>query len=508
MDILERIIEHLTSDEVRRFKILSNRFKADEEKKILILFDAIRNPGFKEVEEQVILQLYGASNPKTKNSYYRLRNKLLANLEKSLLFYHSNYKNSIESLNIVQLAILYRERGLYREAYHNLKKAEKVAAKQDQFNILEVIYDEMVKLVVHFDLDIEKVIEKRKANQKKIDLLRANSEVLGIVTQQLRRRNYSRSNRSTSVIESLEQIREQLEEHQDIFKSPSGKIMIMKTVLSSLIQKSAYLEIAEYTRKIFHQFEEEGIFKQETHNVRLMLRIWRINSLQKLLRLTEAQPEIEAFREDLLRYKKQNFNEFAYYYYAPKVINLKLMGKLKEAEKTLKEALENTAIFQLDTHELFLLINLTDQYFSQQKFDKALQTIKTILQHPHVSKLDEELRLYIHIFQIVNWYEAGMYTQAKNGFRSIKKSFKKLLKEEFYAKARRFLDIIIRMNTAAQEGKRVFLKAALKQFTENFPPSEIGSNEIIRYETYLESKVTEDKGYYELFCEEVQGQLK
>ena len=508
MDILERIIEHLTSDEVRRFKILSNRFKADEEKKLLILFDAIRNTGFKEVEEGVIRQLYGSSTPKTKNSYYRLRNKLLTNLEKSLLFYHFNYKNSIESFSNVQLAILYRERGLYREAYHSLKKAEKVAIKHDQFNVLEVIYDEMVKLVVHFDLDIEGVIERRKANLKKMELLRANSEVLGTITQQLRRRNYSRNNRSTSVIETLDQIRSQLEEHQDIFQSPSGRIMIMKTVLASLIQKSAYQELAAYTQEVFEIFEREGIFNQDTHNIRILIRIWRINSLQKLLRLSEAQEEIEALREDLVRYKRQNFNEFAYYYYAPKVINLKLLGKLRAAEKTLKEGLSNRDIFQHETHELFLMINLADQYFSQQKFSHVLEAIKQILHHKHVSKLDEELRFYIHVFQIVNLYEAGQYSRASSAFKTVKKSFKHLLKDEFYAKARKFLDIIMRLNQAAMQGKRVFLKAALKQFVKTYPSSEIGSNEIIRYETYLESKLEgEENSYYELLIQEVSKQI-
>ena len=122
MDILERIIENLTSDEVRRFKILSNRFKADEEKKLLVLFDAIRAGNFKEVEADIVTQLYGAVNARTKNTYYRLRNKLLSNLEKSLLFYHYNYKNSIESLSNLQLSMLYHERGLYREAFYSLKK--------------------------------------------------------------------------------------------------------------------------------------------------------------------------------------------------------------------------------------------------------------------------------------------------------------------------------------------------------------------------------------------------
>ena len=125
MDILEQIIENLTSDEVRRFKILSNRFKADEEKKLIVLFDAIRAGNYGAIEEEMVIQFYGDMSHNSKNNYYRLRNKLLNNLEKSLLFYHFNYKNTLEAYSTLQLSMLLEERGLYKETYYYLKKAER-----------------------------------------------------------------------------------------------------------------------------------------------------------------------------------------------------------------------------------------------------------------------------------------------------------------------------------------------------------------------------------------------
>ena len=92
MDILENVIYNLSSDEVRRFKILSNRFKADEEKKLIVLFDLIRSGKYAEDESQIVIELYSESNAKVKNRYYRLRNKLLEIIEKSLVFYHFKYK--------------------------------------------------------------------------------------------------------------------------------------------------------------------------------------------------------------------------------------------------------------------------------------------------------------------------------------------------------------------------------------------------------------------------------
>lgn len=507
MDILERIIKNLTSDEVRRFKILSNRFKADEEKKLLVLFDAIRAGDFDETENAVITQFYGNTNARSKNSYYRLRNKLLSNLEKSLLFYHFNYKSPIESYSNIQLSILLRERGLYREAHYNLRKAEKVAQQYDQFNLLEVIYDEMVKLGANFEVDIDSIIEKRKENLHKIEFLRANSEVLGMVTQQLMKRNYSRSKRSESVIQTLENIKQQLEEHKGIFQSPSGKFMIVKTVVSILIQKSAYRELEKYVKEAFADFDNSKLFDKGNHPTRLLMRIWRINSLLKLLELKEAQKEIDLLQKELKMYKQQNYNEFAFYFHTSNAYALKLMGKLDEAGETLEEAVTQKEILKNDVNELFLLISLADQYFSQESFSQAEELIRKIVAHKGFSLLDEELRFYILIFEIVNSYEAGDYKYAESRFKALKKTFRHFLRDDFYGKAKKFLEIVIRLNTAAKEGKNVFLKAAYKNFKSEFAPSEIGDNQVILYEVYLRSKL-EEGSYYQLMCEEVASQMK
>lgn len=508
MDILERIIENLTSDEVRRFKILSNRFKADEEKKLLVLFDAIRAGNYKEVEADIVRQLYGSVDARTKNTYYRLRNKLLSNLEKSLLFYHYNYKNSIESLSNLQLSMLYHERGLYREAFYSLKKAEKVALEQDQFQILEVIYSEMVRLAVHHNVSIDQVINRRRVNQEKIDFLRANQEVLGMVTQSLMRRNFSKSKSSSSLIETLESIQSQLEEHKHLFQSASGRIMILRTVVSILIQKSAWTNLANYTSQVFEEFAQEKIFNADNHPTRLMLLIWRINALHKLLRLEDAAPVIDQLGKDLKLFKRQNFNEFAFHFYSAKAFNLKYNGELNDAEKVIHHSLSNPEVNYHPTNEVYLLISLADQQFCQEEFLKATQTIEKLESHAGAQQLDKELMLYIQIFKSILLYESGETEQTEKQISGLRKKFKKLLKDEFYGKADRFLELISRLNTARKEGKRVMLRSAYESYVKEFDRSEIGGNEIIMYELFLQSKVEEDTSYYQLLTAEAESQTR
>ena len=101
-------------------------------------------------------------------------------------------------------------------------------------------------------------------------------------------------------------------------------------------------------------------------------------------------------------------------------------------------------------------------------------------------------------------YESRNHKVVGTKFRALKKKFKHILKDEFYAKAKKFVDILMRLNKAAQEGKKVFLKSAYKNFVRDFPSSEIGDNQIILYEVYLASKLDENATYYELFCKEIQ----
>lgn len=504
MDILERIIESLTSDEVRRFKILSNRFKADEEKKLLILFDAIRAGDYKANEEKVVRQLYSDNDAKARNSYYRLRNKLLSNLEKSLLFYHFNYRNTIESLSYVQLALLLKERGLYREAHYQLRKAEKGALENDQFSVIEVIYDEMVKLAPHTEIEIEQIIEKRRENHRKIEILRANSEVLGMVTRQLSRRNYSRNKKSETVIDTLQQVRDRLEVHAHIFRSDSGRIMIMKTAVSILIQKGAWRELASYALETFQRFEEEGVFKGENYSLRLTLRIYRINALHKLLLLQEAGKEIEALYADMQVQDRKYFQDFAFNYYNNSIFNLKYSGKLHESGEVLKQALADQPHFSQPSQRIFLLISLADQQFCEEKYTAAGETLDQVMAHEAYQELDAELQFYIQVFQLVVLFEAGLHDTVSHSFKRFRKKFRAFFKDEFYTKAAKFLEILIRMNTAAIEGRKVFLKAAYRNFTDEFPPSEIGDNQVILYELYLHSKLDGAPSYYEALQQKAQ----
>lgn len=505
MDILEHVIEHLSSDEVRRFKIISKRFRGEDEKKLILLFDAIRAGSFKENEEQALLRLYGRTDARARNTYYRLRNKLLDNLEKSLLFYHFSGRNRLSAYNYLQMAELMRQRSLHREVHYYLKKAEKAAQEQEQFSLLEVIYGEWVQLALYFPFDLEPILAARRENLRRMEFLRAQHETLGLITRQLSRRNYARSKKTESVIDTLEGIRQQLEEHQDLFQSISGKFLIIKTVASILIQKSAYEELESYARQSFEALEAQGLLGRAQHGKRLLLRVWRVNALHKLSRLEAAAEQLDALERELHQGSKVLQGEYAFHYALARMHNLKLRGDWPAAQRLAAALAEQAELWEPENHAFFLHLSLAELHFLTGDFERSAESLRQALQSPAFAQMDEEIRLYTEIFALLPLLEQKHFAAFLEQAALLRKRHAPLLKDAFYLKAARFLEILQQL--ARQGGNLPAGPRTWQRFREEFPPSEAGSNQIINYELYLCSWLSGGRPYAELLIEKASGKL-
>ena len=500
LDVLESVIFSLTSDEVRRFKILSNRFKADDEKKLILLFDGIRSEKFLGNETLLLEELYGENNAQTRNRYYRLRNKLLENIEKSLVFYHFKYKDSIHAYYDIQLSIMFRERGHYRLSLYFLKKGEKKAKELDKFIIMEQIYEEYTQLaLLDIEIDIESILEERQLNLDKIKIHRRNSQAIAIITQQLKKSNFSRG--KASVLELLTKTKKRIERSADIFNSPEGKIQLFRTVSALLLQKEAFPQLVEYLRQTIHEFETEGLFNNDNHATRLLMRIWLANALYKVFKFKECLDELDVMEQEMKMFGRQNYFAYLFNFYSTKINVLKCLGKIDEAAALTQEALGKKEVTGQSINEVYLLRSLADQHFSNKQFTEALKVLSDIKTKDGFLHLDLAVQMYVDIFALILHFEAGNFTEIEQEMKALRKAYKSVLKEESQEKTERFLELLLRMSTAELEGKRVSIRSAYRQLEPLFEGNAgHGDNEIVMYGLYILSKV-EKRGYYEIFVE-------
>ena len=499
MEILETLIYNLTSDEVRRFKILSNRFKAEEEKKLLILFDAIRSDQGSENDEIVKL-LYGNAKPATKNRYYRLRNKLLDSIEKSLVFYHFKVKNFLHAIYDLQLAILARERGSYELAFYFLKKGEKKAVSENQFNLLDIFYDEYIQLgLKNLDVDVERIISQRKLNQELIDSRRKHTEAIALIRQRLKKARFS-GNKNTvkSLLQSLE---EEIEESDFTFQTTEGKVLIFTAVSTILHNRGDYDQLATYLYDTLDHFVQNDLFSTENHPIRLLMRLRLIIALFNENRISETLEQLSIFEEEMLMHGKQFYTVYLFNYLNIKISCLKLIGEIQEAQVLIDEALSIPEIKKNASHQIIILISKAGQEFNMEHFQGAFEVLERIKSLRQFKEMDPEIRFFIALFRLVCMLEIASYQEGVSASKLVRKQFKRFLKDEEYADSARFLDLLVRMFNAKLKGKNVSLATTYRKFEANFGTKTPSVNQIISPLFYLRSKLGE-KGYYQLFLEE------
>src|ERR1035437_937365 len=143
MDILNQIVETMNKEEVRHLKMYFARVSF-EDRKDIALFDYIRKAGEKYNEEKIVSSIY--SNGEDKNSFYRLKNRLMDDISKSITLQYFNTDESNSILYLLGISKFYFSKNKFIIALHFLKKAESKASKLEQFQFLDLIYSDFIRL--------------------------------------------------------------------------------------------------------------------------------------------------------------------------------------------------------------------------------------------------------------------------------------------------------------------------------------------------------------------------
>ncbi|MFY8184683.1 MAG: hypothetical protein ACOVLD_01330, partial [Bacteroidia bacterium] len=145
MQILPEIISVLSKEEIRNYKLFVNRTNKDSQRKDILLFDLFKRAIPDVNEAKIHAKLYGI-DAKDKNSFYRLKNRLIEDIGLSLLVLNYNQTALNIVLNNFLLAKFFIQKGKWSVAEYFLHKAEKRSIEMDEPALLEIIYGEFIKM--------------------------------------------------------------------------------------------------------------------------------------------------------------------------------------------------------------------------------------------------------------------------------------------------------------------------------------------------------------------------
>ena len=422
MNILVETIKSLSKEEVRFFKILSNKTHNDSDRKDIHLFNLIRKDIENYNERTTSTDIYGNK----KNNFYQLKNKLSKAINKSITTQHSSKEKESIIQNFILLSKIFKRKGHVKLSYHYLKKAEKEGKKIEAFEMLSTIYTEILKLSHELvSIDIEKYIQRKIKNKKNLNLsqdidIALSSAMYRIKTTQ----NFSNNKKDT--FDKLNEIINSINKEIEVSKSPKFRIKLFEAISRVLLQKNDFYSLEKYLDITYKNFVKDRLFNKTNHEQKLMMLTYLTNCLYKNNKLEESLHIAKKLKKSMSEYDGLFKSKFLFYYYNALVINFSKLDKNKAIE-VLKEAKKNKTIQELPTFGSFIYLNMGLLYYDQAKYKSSIQNISRLILQKDFINLSNQFQLKILICEIIIRYELKQDESIARKIKYIKRKHKNTL---------------------------------------------------------------------------------
>lgn len=398
--MLYQLVKSLSKEEIRHFKLIANGVRKGDNRIDIEFFNALRSASDEKGVDAFRKKHYG-SNP---NAFYRLKNRLFGRVTRSLLFLHSGEDLHHEILEMVLLARLFNRRECFDICYHFLKKAEKKAQELDNYDYLNIIYRELIRLSYNeIEIDPAVIIEKQKEVLKKQQEINELNNVIAIVMHQLRRtQNLSKG--SDEVNEMLADVVNKYSSSTEVSKSFQFRHSLYQAISKFLLQTSDFVSLEEYVGKTYLEFNKDKLFTKSNHDLKLQMITYIVNSSYANEKLEKSLEYTEMLYDEMLKYNRVHYQKYLIFYYHSLVLNFSKSNP-KKAIRILTELEENKEFVSNAYYLQFILLNLAILHMDTGSISEAIKSVEKLISSSIFKGLDELLRMQLHLLRLICYYE-------------------------------------------------------------------------------------------------------
>ena len=482
MDIFQNLIAVMNKEEIRHYKLFIKRTSIQNERKDEILFDYTKRNFENFNEEKISTILY---NKEDKNAYYRLKNRLLEDIGKSLLLQHYKDNSTNIIVNYILLSRLFLTKGQFKICNYYLIKAERKAIEKEYLEWLDIIYTDFIKLS-HETLEInpEEYIKKRKLNRGKLLKLQEIDDILAMLIYRIKTsQNYSSKN--TVITTLLQKTINDFSKSKDVKNSPVLRFKIYDSVSRILLQQQNYLSLEKYLIKTYHEFNKEKLFNEQNHNTKLQLLTYLTNCLFKNHKNDLSLTYAEQLKSAMQEYNGILKDKYLFYYYNSLVINYSVKN-IDKAIEILHEAKNNEIVQKLPMYNVFVYLNLSVLYFGKKQYKEAIHNLVKPLLEDVYANLDEIFRLKLSVFELIIRFELNDFDYLERKAERLKKEYKHLLKKQESRLQLHMIELIKKMIDSNHLKKDLVLLKLVKSILSHKKSKQ--ETNIINYSNWLKNK--------------------
>lgn len=496
MDDLRQIIHTFSADERKEFVAFAQRQKKLKNRKDLDLFKILtQKQEYKPA--QILEKLYPTDQNRV--AYHAVRKRLMQQLI-SFILLKSNENQEATTLGFLSLAKFLFDRKLEKLAWEFLQKAEKTALTNEQYDLLNAIYNlQITQIESEYAPPLKQTVEKR--NQNKV--FAEQDERANIANALIRQRLYEAKLQGEDLDFGfiIKKILKEYELSQTVVQRPSLLYKLMTIARSAVLVNKDFYHFEPYIIEQYLFVKQQFGFKKQHINYELHLLymiahvLYRnkkfalsITYLDRFYLLLTSTPSVALYQSFFPRYALLLSANYA------------LNSQTSEAIKTLESLLKDTKITLYQEDSLNTYLNLSIYYFQEENYKKANQCFTTI-QHLDtwlIKKMGREWTLKKSLIELIAQYELKNYDLARTKLKSIEKSFADMLKQTLYKNVNAYLYFIKQLlDNPSVKPDKLFAKTD-ELFT--FDPIAEEDLQEIRFYAWLKAKLLKKK-YQEVLAE-------
>lgn len=485
------LVEALSKEEIRNFKLFLNRYKSDkEELPIAKLFDIIRHgvPVDSDIHAEHFPDM-------KKNAFYRLKNRMNQDIYKSLLALNFDKEEKISILNYLVLASVFRYKNTFDLAFKLLKKAEKKSQQLELDTLTMVIYDEIISLShEHTTIPLYEYLEKKKTLRDKSRKASELNDLLAEVSWKIKRFDFSSSKDILGTIDNIDLLNldKANKEH-----SAAVKLQSQEVIRNILLQNKKFQTIKDYMSRKLSEFQEDGVFTKSNYSEKIRMTVWLINAHLKLREFKEASEVSDSLYIELSSYDKLYHNRYVWTYYQSKFTSDFYLGEIDSCLNWLLKWKEIKSFKEHSYFNLFYYPNLALAYYIKGEIKTAMKSLNHIFQVDIFSDFSAFQKVVFTITDLILYFENGDYDYLSQKIKDVKRKYNHLLKLEEYQRYALFLNILLKMSKRPDWANETKVLNLIDEFQTEHTTVDDNKFETINYNKWLHSKL-ENSNYYEV----------
>ena len=186
-----------------------------------------------------------------------------------------------KSFSFVLLSRVYKNKGELELSFHYLKKAEKDAIDSELYEVLSIIYSEIIQISHELlSVDVDHYIKLKRNNIKILSEIDEMDILLAKIMYDIKtKQNFGKSD--GSLVKLITTKYAKISKEKNLVNSPRFRIRLFKMYSRLLLQERDYQSLEKFLLESYNDFLKDKLLNRSNHNEKLTLLTYLTNCLYK-----------------------------------------------------------------------------------------------------------------------------------------------------------------------------------------------------------------------------------